>query len=167
MIFTIDYKRLVLQLLPYHLRKPVLFGLLRAALVPLEGLYKRFTASRDEHNYRLSHNGQVCYLRAALNDHFKSDHGRFEIISVVREGEWVYAVTETGEMVPVTFGEDNTSETDNIPVLYNELSLNGAQNDFIVSVPSDIYDMQLDAVKALVEQYKLVSKRAIYVAQSA
>lgn len=52
-------------------------------------------------------------------------------------------------------------------MVYNEQALNGAQNDFIVSVPADIYDTQLDAVKALMDKYKLISKRAIYISQSA
>lgn len=54
-----------------------------------------------------------------------------------------------------------------MPVVYNELMLNEAQNDFVVSVPADIYDTQLEAVKALVDKYKLISKRAIYISQSA
>lgn len=167
MKFKIDYNRLVVLLLPTFLRRPVLFGLLRAAVSPLEILYKRFCISREEHNYRLTHNGQVCYLRACLNDHFKSPMGVFDIISVEREGEWLFAVTENGEKVPITISEDNTSETDNVPVVYNELSLNTEQNEFIVSVPTDIYDTALEEVKALVNRYKLISKRAIYVAQSA
>lgn len=168
MMFTIDYKRLALQLLPYHLRKPLLFGLLRAALAPFESLYSCFLSARSEHIYRLTHNGQVCYLRACLNDHFKSTGGgKFEIMSVVREGEWLYAISETGEKIPLTLGEDNDSDTENVPVVYNELMLNEAQNDFVVSVPADIYDTQLEAVKALVDKYKLISKRAIYISQSA
>ncbi len=148
MMFTIDYKRLALQLLPYHLRKPLLFGLLRAALAPFENLYDRFLSARSEHIYRLTHNGQVCYLQACLNDHFKSSGGRFEIMSVVREGEWLYAVSETGDKIPLTLGEDNDSDTEDVPVVYNELTLNEAQNEFVVSVPADINDTQQAAVKS-------------------
>lgn len=167
MKFKIDYNRLVVLLLPTFLRRSVLFGLLRAAVNPLVALYERFCTARGEHNYRLTHNGQVCYLRACLNDHFKSNMGVFDIISVEREGEWLFAVTETGERVPITISEDNISETENVPIVYNELMLNTEQNEFIVSVPADIYDTALEEVKALVNQYKLISKRAIYVAQSA
>ena len=167
MKFKIDYNRLVVLLLPTFLRRPVLFGLLRAAVNPLVILYERFCKARGEHNYRLTHNGQVCYLRACLNDHFKSNMGVFDIISVEREGEWLFAVTENGERVPITIGEDNISEVENVPIVYNELSLNSEQNEFIVSVPADLYDTSLEEIKALVNQYKLISKRAIYVAQSA
>ena len=167
MKFQIDYNRLVVLLLPTFLRRPVLFGLLRAAIEPLILLYESFGEARREHIYRLTHNGQVCYLRACLNDHFKSKMGVFDIISVERGGEWIFAVTEKGERVPITISEDNISETENVPVVYNELILNAEQNEFIVSVPADIYDTALEEVKALVNQYKLISKRAIYVAQSA
>lgn len=167
MKFKIDYNRLVVLLLPTFLRRPVLFGFLRAAVWPLEQLYNKFRTARGEHNYRLTHNGQVCYLRACLNDHFKSNTGVFDIIPVEREGEWLFAVTETGERVPITISEDNISEAENVPIVYNELMLNTEQNEFIVSVPADIYDTALEEVKALVNQYKLISKRAIYVAQSA
>lgn len=171
MKFKIDYCRLVVLLLPTFLRRPVLFGLLRAAVWPLELLYNKFRTARREHIYRLTHNGQVCYLRACLNDHFKSNMGKFDIISVEREGEWLFAVTEErgerGERVPITISEDNISETENVPIVYNELMLNQEQNEFIVSVPADLYDTSLDEIKALVNQYKLISKRAIYVAQSA
>ena len=167
MRFKIDYNRLVVLLLPTFLRRPVLFGLLRAAVYPVTMLYERFCEARREHIYRLTHNGQVCYLRACLNDHFKSNMGMFDIISVERGGEWLFAVTEKGERVPITISEDNTSETENVPIVYNELMLNTEQNEFIVSVPADIYDTALEEVKALVNQYKLISKRAIYVAQSA
>lgn len=167
MKFSIDYNRLVALLLPTFLRRPVLFGLLRAAVNPLNDLYGRFCTAREEHNYRLSHNGQVCYLRACLNDHFKSRMGTFDIITVERVGEWLFAVTENGEKIPVIIGEDNTDEDENVPIVYNEALLNSEQNEFIVSVPADIYESSLEEVKALVNKYKLITKRATYVAQSA
>lgn len=167
MNFQVDYKRFIVLLLPTFLRRPVLFGLLRAAIQPLEVLYSRFCAARSGHIYRLTHNGQVCYLRACLNDHFKSKTGSFEIISMEREGEWIFAVTETGERVPITISEDNISPLDDVPVVYNETMLNTAQNDFIVSVPADVWDTHKEEIKAMVDKYKLISKRAIYITQSA
>lgn len=166
-MFEIDYKRLICILLPTFLRRPVVYGLLRAAALPLETLYAEFKRARSGHNYRLSHNGQVCYLRACLNDNFKSPKGKFDIISLERAGEWVFAVTETGERIPVTFDEGNLSPMENVPIVYNEAMLNDAQNEFIVTVPADLYDSQLDSIKAMVDKYKLISKRAIYVPQSA
>ena len=53
-----------------------------------------------------------------------------------------------------------------MPVVYNEALLNAPQNSFIVSVPYNIYQTRLPAVAALVDKYKLISKRAIYMAHS-
>lgn len=164
-MFEIDYKRLVVLLLPTFLRKPVLFGLLRAAIRPLEALYGSFRTARDGHLFRLTHNGQVCYLQSCLNSTFGVS--TFRIGSVDYEGEWLYAVTESGEKIPLTLGEDNESDTEDVPVLYGEESLNAAQNDFIVYVPSSIYDTNLAAVEATVNKYKLITKRAHYIRVSA
>ncbi len=162
-MFNIDYKRLLVLLLPTFLRKPFVFGLLRAAIVPLETLHKRFSTNRQANNYRLSHNGQVCYLQAALNDNFKSGNGgKITLITVERVGEWLYAITESGERILLA-GDESTEE---IPVAYNELMLNTSQNDFVVSIPSDLYDTRLEEIKATVDKYKLISKCAIYMSQS-
>lgn len=164
MIFRVDYDRLAALLLPTFMRRPLIYGVLRAALTPLVGLYDRFLMRREEHNYRLGHNGQVCYLRQCLNDHFRSAHGaEFDIVTVVREGRWLYALTEDGgKGLPVAVSE----ECEGVPVLYGDEWLNVAQNEFVVMVPQDLYDTQLAAIRGLVDQYKLVSKRAVYVPKS-
>lgn len=173
MIFKVDFHRLALQLLPTFYRQPLIFGLLRAALVGLNGVYSAFIDHRRANVFRLTHNGQVCYLRAVLNETFKSAHGRFDILTIEREGDWLYAITETGALIPLATQEDQKNEVgsyvDNgapVPVLYNELSLNAEQNNFIVIVPTDLYQTNLADISALVDKYKLVSKRAIYTQQS-
>ena len=167
MIFNIDLNRLFMQLLPSFFRQPLIFGILRAAKQGLGETYNKFAAARNEHNYKLHHNGQVCYLRAVLNDAFG---GGFDILNVEREGDWLYAITENGSGILLTFGEDgNTAEVGDgqkIPFVYNEVLLNAAQNSFIVSVPYMIFQTRLPEVAAVVDKYKLISKRAIYVAKS-
>lgn len=49
-----------------------------------------------------------------------------------------------------------------MPVLYSEQMLNAAQNDFVVFVPG-IYWTRLEEIKAMVDRYKLVTKRAHYI----
>ena len=172
-MFDIDFKRLILQLLPTFYRQPLIFGLLRAALIPLEYIYQQFCNVRYAHNYKLQHNGQVCYLRAVLNDAFQSSYGKFDILTIQKEGEWLYAITEIGTKLTVSTSEDETVNgkyVDNgqvVPVVYSEFSLNKAQNNFIVSVPFDLYsDQMLIAIASLVDKYKLISKRAIYMANT-
>ncbi len=168
MIYNVNFKRLCINLLPTFLRQPVLYGLLHAgACVLNDTTYSSFIAARKEHNYKLHHNGQVCYLRAVLNDAFG---GGVYIYDVERKGEWLYAITENGTGILLTAGENgNTAEVEGgqkVPIVYNEVLLNAPENSFIVSVPFNIYQTRLPVVAALVDKYKLMSKRAIYMAHS-
>ena len=56
------------------------------------------------------------------------------------------------------YQDDHTA----VPVLTNEEKLTAQQNSFLVAVPSDLYDTSLTEIAALVDKYKLISKRAIY-----
>ena len=154
-MFEIDFKRLVALLLPMSLRRPLIFGVLRAGVSGVERGYKDFMAVRKEHNFRLTHNGQVCYLRGALNYYFGPG---FKIGNIRQEGDWLYAVTETGENITLAV----TEEGKGVPMLYSEQMLNAAQNDFVVFVPG-IYWVRLEEIKAMVDRYKLVTKRAHYI----
>ena len=136
-------------------------------------MYKAFIAHRGSNIYRLTHNGQVCYLRAVLNDAYKSRYGRFDILTIERNGDWLYAITEAGTQIRLASSEDQLNDAgkyvdDNakVPVLANELMLNAEQNNFIVSVPADLYQTNLADIAALVDKYKLISKRVIYMQQS-
>lgn len=169
-MFEIDLKKLVLQLLPTFYRQQLIFGVLRAALGGLQAVYDAFTKARAAHIYRLTHNGQVCYLRAVLNDAFKSPSGtKFEILTIERDGDWLYAITEAGSRITIATAEDSFNEKgeyqdDNlaVPVLSNEAMLTAQQNSFLVAVPADLYQTNLADIKALVDSYKLISKQAIY-----
>lgn len=154
-MFEIDFKRWIALLLPTMLRRPLIFGRLRAAVGAVERLYAEFIEMRTGHVFRLTHNGQVCYLRGALNYKFG---GGFKIGSMKQEGEWLYAVTESGEQIPVTVREADKG----VPVLYSEQTLNVAQNDFVVFVPSKAWN-RLAEIEAMVDSYKLITKRAHYV----
>lgn len=155
MMFEIDFKRLMILMLPAWLRKPMIFGLLRAGTSAIETLYGCFKKMRMEHVVRLTHNGQVCYLRGVLKYYFGDG---FEVGSVEYDGEWLYAVTESSVHIPVTISE---KEKD-VPVLSSEQMMNMAQNEFIVFVPSK-YWSRLQEIEALVDRYKLPSKKAQYI----
>lgn len=173
-MFEIDFKRLVLQLLPTFYRQPLIFGVLRAALGGLQSVYDDFMEARRAHIYRLTHNGQVCYLRAVLNDAFKSGNGtKFDILTIERDGDWLYAITEAGSRITLAASEDRYNEKGEyqddhtiVPVLSNEAILTMEQNEFIVAVPADLYDTSLSDIEALVDKYKLISKRAQYISIS-
>ena len=60
-MFEIDFKRLVALLLPTVLRRPLIFGLLRAGVEAVERVNSEFKSVRAGHVFRLTHNGQVCF----------------------------------------------------------------------------------------------------------
>lgn len=153
-MFEIDFKRLIALLLPTVLRRPLIFGLLRAGVEAVERVNAEFKSVRAGHIFRLTHNGQVCYLRGALNERFGPG---FRIYDKRKEGKWLYAVTEEGEGIPVAVTEDGKG----VPVLYSESLLNETQNDFEVWVPARYWE-RLEEIKAMVDSYKLVTKRAHY-----
>ena len=93
-MFEIDFKRLVAQLLPMSLRRPVIFGILRAGVSGVEQVYKDFTAARREHNFRLTHTGQVCYLRGVLTNSFGAG---FKIGNVRQEGNGCMLLQKLGK----------------------------------------------------------------------
>jgi len=153
-MFKIDFKRLAAIMLPISLRRPLVFGLLRAGLVGVERVYKEFKEARKGHNFRLTHNGQVCYLRGMLHYYFGPG---FQIKSTKQEGKWLYAVTESGVKIPLSVSEKSKG----VPVVYSEQSLNATQNDFEVCIPSR-YMSRKGEIEAMVNKYKLITKRAIY-----
>ncbi len=161
MIFRIDFDKWVLMLLPTLLRRKVMFALCRATVAPIRVLYERFVAKREAHNYTLTHNGQVCYLRAALNDAFGTTG--FDIVDYDDgRGEWLYAKSE--ELDHHLYAVDETLDDENnpVPILYDEARLSLPLNTFIVQVPAAIYSTNLDKVKGIVERYRPLSKQATY-----
>lgn len=167
MIFRVDFDKWLLTLLPSFLRRSVMFALCRAAIAPIRTLYGRFGEARKAHLFSLTHNGQVCYLRAALNEAF--DTTGFDIIDYDDgRGDWLFAKSEDlqDQLYAVDERLYDPAEEDNpthpVPLLYDETRLNLAQNCFIVQVPSSIYATQLDKVRGIVEQYRPLSKTPIY-----
>lgn len=175
-IFDINFDKWIASMLPTFLRRPRVFAFCRALCSPLylgeddKSIYKRFLQSRKKHLYRVSHNGQVCYLRAALNDAFGLKKG-FEIADPDDDrGEWHFAKDPTmpqqflavDERLNPPPAEEEPPPDHPVPVLADEVRLNAPQNSFIVYVPGNIYASQLDKVKSIVEEYRILSKTPIY-----
>ena len=161
MIFRVDFDKWVLSMLPSLLRRRVMFALCRASVAPIKTIYKRFIEKRKAHIYTLTHNGQVCYLRAALNDAFGVTN--FDIIDFdAGSGEWLYAKSEDLSnhlyAIDETIGDNN----DLVPILCDESRLNLSMDFFIVQVPAAIWAANLDKVKGIVECYRPLTKKAIF-----
>lgn len=161
MIFRVDFDKWVLSMLPTLLRRKIMFALCRAAVAPVRTLYERFLDKRKAHIYSLIHNGQVCYLRAALNDTFGVTG--FDIVDYDDgRGEWLYAKSEELFNHLYAVDEQLDDESNPVPILYDEARLNLPMNTFVVQVPAAIYATSFEQVRGIVERYRPLSKSAIY-----
>lgn len=66
----IDYRKLVILLLPTFLRGKTLIALLQVMVQPIQELHDRHQRNRELRMYELQHTGQVCHIKDALNREF-------------------------------------------------------------------------------------------------
>lgn len=148
MWYNVDWNRLVVLLLPTALRKARIIGYLQAMIFPVSQLHYQWKQKQYEHYYKLYHNGQVCKLRRALNDELDVSLRRIYIgdgNSFPRK--YIYTRAESK---PVFIGKMFIYQND-------EYTNTGA--DFTVYVPAEIVNTKIHELKALIEFYKLASKR--------
>lgn len=152
-----NIKRLALLALPTWLRRPLAGAVIYAGVSPLGRLLQELRAYRSATSYRLSHNGQVCKLRGALNDEFDPDRrcieieesesaGNREATAVwLREmGRWVMVPRRGGGAVSI-----------------HREGFNGTSGyDFWVTVPEELRTAETETrLRAIVNMYKLAGKR--------
>ena len=147
MWYNLNINRLVELLTPTFLRKEKMLAWLRALHFPLIKVVDDFNFNRNQNLYNLAHNGQVCYLRKALNDRFDVAERRIRITDGNKyKRQYIYTL---GEQKPKYLG-----------VMYLRQNTDYADTgvDFIVLIPAGLnynnYEM-----KALIDFYKLASKR--------
>ncbi|MEG2276686.1 MAG: hypothetical protein RSA53_05555 [Odoribacter sp.] len=151
-LFQIDYKRLVLLLLPTFLRQPRLFAFLNALTFSVSELYIRFIKNREVHLLRLKRNGQVCYLRGLLNDELDPEQRRITVTDGIQEGDWVFAMDE-GEAYQLLIDHSGV-------IVYNESLIISNTAFFYVSVPWTKDEENLNnRLRNYINEYKLLSKK--------
>ena len=150
-IFELNLRRLVILLLPTFLRKARLVAWLQILIAPLEQLQYSFSQKRNSDLVALTHNGQKCYLRKILNDTFDQGLRRIRIEDMTHFNA-VYIYTEA-ENQPVYLEEK---------YLYTsgEMQVNGV--NFSVHIPNELRAREVE-IKALIEVYKIASKRYIII----
>lgn len=148
--YDVNFKRLALLILPPFLRKPLMAALAYAAVAPLNFLHTKFVLFQRATDYRLTHNGQVCHLRAVLNDQFDPIERRITLTD---------QVTGVGPLMLWVRAEDRA-------FLLGTRIINrrGADSenalDFWVNIPISIREaVDVTRLKAIVNTYKLASKR--------
>lgn len=156
-IYNINIKRLALLTLPTWLRKPIIGALIYTGVVPIARLLQELRAFRKSTTYRLSHNGQVCKLRAVLNDEFDPDLRRIRIEDSETASE-VEASTlwqrEVGRWAMIPRRGTGAA------IVHREGYSGTSGYDFWVTVPLGLRNEQTEIrIRAVVNMYKLACKR--------
>lgn len=126
--------------LPNALRKPRLYALVRALVAPAKYLHNQLIGFRTGALFNINTNGQVCYLKSALNRKFDPALRRIYI--------------EDGVINPIIY---IFNEVENSPIYLPEF-MSSSDADFVVFVPIALQSQDTQ-IKALVNQFRLVSKQ--------
>jgi hypothetical protein len=153
-IYNIIFAKLAVMLPPTMLRKQVLSAVVKAIVSQLD--YIGFAAFRQRVNYRLQHTGQVCYLRAVLNDTYDTDQRRITIGDGILPTITLVYWREAERLVGVP-----TRESGSALVVGIRGTAVGGGYDFTVNVPAEIYadNTMVTQITATINEYKLVSKQ--------
>lgn len=147
MWYNLDINKLTTLLTPTFLRKEKFLAWIRVLHFPLIEIVDKFNFNRNENLYNLAHNGQVCYLRGALNDRFDPSQRRIRITDGNRyKREYIYT---DGEQKPRYLGTI---------YLRDDADYGDTGVDFIVEVPRGLTYNQFE-MKYFIDFYKLASKR--------
>lgn len=155
-IYDIDFRELANLLTPPFLRKVKLIDFLEALLKPLEEVNFNFKIFRRQAIYKVTHNGQVVYLQAVLNDSYDNSLRRIYIDDFpVYDPVWIYPEADEN---PVYIG--------NATVYSDAEAFAATEFDFLVFVPIEYKPFNpqqltifLTQMRSLINYYKLASKR--------
>jgi hypothetical protein len=153
-VYDIDFRRLVLLLLPTFLRRPRIVAFVSALISPLSQLHGRFKRFRDDIDYRLTHNSQTCYLRGALNDLLDPVERRITV-SDVPPSHGLTLVPEREAGQPLLMPSRATGA-----VVVGRRGFAVSGHDFMVTIPTGV---DADRAAGVVNEFKLASKRFITV----
>lgn len=147
MWYKVDFDKLVLLLLPTFLRKPVLFGYVRALITPIASLQYKWSRMRDDNLTKLSYNSQRCYLRKALNDKYDPELRRITIDGTLGTAQdYIYTPAEN---LDVYLG---------IMYLEEDFNYSNSTVDFLVNVPGQLLNDKINEITATINFYKLAGK---------
>lgn len=160
-LYQIDYKRLVLLLLPTFLRRSRIYAFLTAMVFSVEELHRQFTRNREANLLRIRRNGQVCYLRALLNDELDPVQRRITLDDASQPGNWLMIYDEAASYQTLIRSEPGTN-TDPVHILYDEAAILENTSFFTVTVPWNVkMEDSTNRLRSLLNEYKLLSKTYI------
>ncbi len=147
MWYNIDFNKIAVLLLPTSIRKPKIIAYLKVLLSPVVELHELFLQKQKLDVFRLEHNGQVCYLRKALNDVFDNDLRRIEINGSNKfSPEFIYTpIEEKPKFLGTIF-------------IHSKVDYSDTAVDFIVRVPKSIYINRKYEIHKWIDFFKKGSK---------
>lgn len=134
--------------------KTTIVAWLSVLIGPIQALHARFVEYANDIDYKLNHNGQVCYLEAALNDSFDPVMRRIYIADA--GGNAIVPLQRDGDSEPVLLGSDSGGSA---LVLQPDSGYTGGSFDFLVVIPYTFSQSQTYRLRSLVDYYKLAGKR--------
>ena len=146
------------MLLPVRLRKAVMLSWLQCLVKPVGDLYSNFSLNRNNNIYILSHNGQVAFLQAALNDTFDPSARRIYIIDGAT-ADPLYLFLDA-ENHPLWLGLNSEAGVSPFPDpqwFFTNTETANNMYCFIIMVPNAIF-IDLSRLRATVDRYRLPSK---------
>lgn len=157
-LFQINFKRLVILLLPTFLRTERFRVLLNIASYALANLHYDFLRNRDANINRVVRNGQVCRLQGLLNDELDNAARRITIDEGETAGDWLFIYDEADENRQLIIEHENPGEK--MLTLYHEGKIIENAAVFVVRVPWNDKNADFDnRLKSLLNEYKLLSKK--------
>lgn len=147
MWYNVNWFKYVLLMLPTFLRKENLDAYLSSLIVPIAILHNDFLRNRKNNLDKLKYTGQVCYLRGALNDKYDPFLRRITIENPIQVPQnYIYTAQENKDVY--------------LGVMYIEQDFNyeGADVNFIVNVPSEVWQEYSNYIISVIELYRLVGK---------
>lgn len=153
MTYDIDYKKLALLLLPVKLRRPRLAAFIYVMMSQVGRVSRLFRAFRTDTDYRLTHNGQICYLRAVLNDIFDPTARRISIEDISSMPEQLLHNRSTAIFLIASPRPDG--------IILSRRGFGGYNSyDFIVVLPAALRASVNEArLHAVINTYRLAGKR--------
>jgi len=152
-MFNVNFFKRLTELLPIRKVTTRNKELLQAILSPLESLYNKFLAKRNEIIYKLKFNAQVVYLEHYLNDTYDPTLRRI-FIQDKANINYNYLFNSAENRTPIYLY--NRSESS--PVYVSNDSEYKYAIDYIVKVPSDITFNQI-MMRSQINTYNLAGKQ--------
>jgi hypothetical protein len=142
--------------IPEILRQIRLLAFVKALLSALQAVQTTLEAFIASKKYELQFNGQVIYLNHRLNDFCDSSQRRIYISDPQPSNTLPTIVTNKSESQP-TLVARNKSENVATAIFYNTSELQ-TRFDFVVFVPTNVLNIHQNALRALVNFYKIGGK---------